>query len=126
VFVQPGNYSYYLEKKKERETLEKNVWNDAKAAKTIAPVTVPAVKMRKLSFKEQKELDGIEDSIHAHEKKAADIDAVLNDPNFYVTRSQEASGLISDLEATKAKVVHLYERWEELEKIASGTVPAAD
>ncbi|MEY4484568.1 MAG: hypothetical protein RL693_2020 [Verrucomicrobiota bacterium] len=126
VFVQPGNYSYYLEKKKERETLEKSVWNDAKAAKLVAPVAAPAVKMRKLSFKEQKELDGIEDSIHAHEKKAADIDTVLNDPNFYVTRSQEASGLISDLEATKAKVLKLYERWEELEKIASGTVPATD
>ncbi|CAN5821192.1 energy-dependent translational throttle protein EttA [soil metagenome] len=123
VFVQPGNYSYYLEKKKERETLEKNVWNDAKASKTVTPVAASAVKMRKLSFKEQKELDGIEDSIHAHEKKAADIDANLNDPNFYVTRSQEASGLISDLEATKAKVLKLYERWEELEKIAAGKVP---
>lgn len=126
VFVQPGNYSYYLEKKKERETLDKNVWNDARAVKTVAPAPAPTVKLRKLSFKEQKELDGIEDSIHKHEKKVTDIDALLNDPSFYITRSQEASGLISELETTKVKVLKLYERWEELEQIAAESVAATN
>lgn len=126
VFVQPGNYSYYLEKKKERETLDKNVWNDARAVKTVAPTPAPTVKLRKLSFKEQKELDGIEDSIHKHEKRVTGIDALLNDPSFYITRSQEASGLISELETTKVKVLKLYKRWEELEQIASESVAATN
>ena len=45
------------------------------------------------------------------------IDAILNDPSFYITRSQEASDLSEELDAAKAKVAKLYARWEELEAL---------
>jgi hypothetical protein len=38
----------------------------------------------------------------------------LNDPDFHATRSREAHGLIEELEAAKAEVTRLYERWQEL------------
>jgi ATP-binding cassette subfamily F protein uup len=49
------------------------------------------------------------------------IDAILNDPSFYITRSQEASDLSEELDKAKAKVLRLYARWEELETIKAAS-----
>ena len=38
----------------------------------------------------------------------------LNDPEFHAKRSRQAHGLIGDLEAARAEVTRLYERWHEL------------
>ena len=113
IFVQPGNYSYYLEKRKEREKRGREAFTAPKAA----PVA-PAQKKKKLSFKEQRELEGMEAAIHTAEARVAEIDALLNDPSFYITRSQEASGLLEEVEQTKAEISRLYSRWEELEAVA--------
>jgi ATP-binding cassette subfamily F protein uup len=114
VFVQPGNYSYYLEKKRER---------DARWAAPAAPVrkaeAVAAPKparRRKLSFKEQRELAGMETSILAAETRVHELETTLNDPEFHATRSREARGLVAELEAAQAEVTRLYDRWHELEQ----------
>ncbi|TLD68978.1 ABC-F family ATP-binding cassette domain-containing protein [Phragmitibacter flavus] len=117
VFVQPGNYSYYLEKKKERDLQSRVGWNTptAKGGKGAAPAVV---KPRKLSFKEKAELEGMEETILAAEEKVAELDALLNDPEFFVTRSAEAPGMVVKLEEGKAEVARLYVRWAELEELA--------
>ncbi len=120
VFVQPGNYSYYLEKRKEREARGKPVVEAA--AKALAPGSETAAakpgRPRKLSFKEQREFAGIEAAIQAAEARAAELETALNDPEFYVTRAKEAPEFIAGLEAAKAEVARLYARWEELDRIA--------
>jgi ATP-binding cassette subfamily F protein uup len=117
VFVQRGNYSYYLEKKKERDALK----DAARVAitKTAPRNTEPAVssapaRARKLTFKEQRELDGMEALIVSAETRVQEIENTLNDPEFHVSRSREAHGLIAELEAAQAEVTRLYERWHEL------------
>ncbi len=124
VFMQPGNYSYYLEKRKEREQRDKLAWATPVKAPVRAPepVATKANRPRKLSFKEQRELDGMETAIHEVEAKVAELESTLNDPQFYATRSREASALLNDLEAAKAEVARLYARWAELDKIVSGVV----
>jgi len=42
------------------------------------------------------------------------LETTLNAPDFQATRSRQARGLIADLEAAKAEVTRLYERWQEL------------
>ncbi len=112
VFVQPGNFSYYLEKRKEREQ------RGRRASETPAPAApAPVARTRKLSFKEQKELDGIENVIIGREKRVTELEVLLNDPQFFVIRSQEAAARIEELEMAKAEVVRLYARWEELGKL---------
>jgi len=69
---------------------------------------------RKLTFKEQRELEGMEAAILAAEARVQELEITLNDPEFHTTRSREAHGLIADLEAAKAEVTRLYERWQEL------------
>lgn len=118
VHVQPGNYSYYLEKRRQREARDK-AWLDAGTSLRTASPVAPARpgKVRKLTFREARELEGMEDAILQAEAKAHELDGVLNDPGFYVTRSHEAPGLIQNLESARAEVARLYARWEELEAI---------
>jgi ATP-binding cassette subfamily F protein uup len=116
LFTQPGNYSYYLEKKKERDA-KHAAWVSLTQTPARKPETVSTPKparSRKLTFKEQRELEGMEAAILAAEARVQDLETTLNDPEFHATRSREARGLVADLEAAKAEVARLYERWQEL------------
>ena len=118
LFLQPGNYSYYLEKKKERDARIQSAWIAPPKPSTINHQlsTIASSKPRKLSFKEQRELEGMEAAILAAETRVQELEATLNDPQFHATRSREAHGLIDELEMAKTEVTRLYERWEELSK----------
>lgn len=123
-----GDYDYYVEKRKreEKAALEwqkaaaKSAAN-AKPSKQTAATAQPTPKAKKLSFKEQKELEGMEAAIHAVEENIAKIEAKLADPEFYKKNAAQANALATDLETEKAKLGKLFERWEELEAIKSGS-----
>jgi ATP-binding cassette subfamily F protein uup len=122
VFVQPGNYSYYLEKKKERDARRANQWTGPTIATTQTPaIKTKSTKPRKLSFKEQRELDGIEAAILVAETRAAELETTLNDPAFHASRSRETPVLVQELELTKAEIARLYDRWQELSAIGQTT-----
>ena len=117
IFVQPGNYSYYLEKKKERDALNQAAWSSVSKAPSQKPEITSAHKAarrRKLTFKEQRELQGMEAAILTAETRVKELETILNDPQFHATRSRDSRSLIADLEAAKAEVAGLYERWQEL------------
>jgi ATP-binding cassette subfamily F protein uup len=115
LFVQPGNYSYYLEKKKQRDAAQAAWVGSAKtAARQSPPDSAPKSKPRKLSFKEQRELEGMEAAILVAETRVQELETTLNDPEFHAKRSREAHALIADLEAMKVEVTRLYDRWHEL------------
>ncbi len=116
VFFQTGNYSYYLEKRREREAA-RQAWLDVAKTPAQEQETVRTPRPRrpgKLSFKEQRELEGMEAAILAAETRVRELETTLNDPEFHATRSREAHGLIADLEAARAEVLRLYDRWQEL------------
>jgi ATP-binding cassette subfamily F protein uup len=72
-------------------------------------------------MKERLELEGMEAAIATQEEKAAQLEATLNDPQFYVTRSAEAESMAAHLEAAKAEVNRLYTRWDELTRIGAAS-----
>ena len=118
IFVQPGNYSYYLEKKKERDKKTRVPSGAAKGfvaeKKTVTPrPNQPS----KLSFKEQRELAGMELAILEAETRVTGLEKTLNDPEFHATRSREARSLVQDLDAAKGEVARLYARWHELDAV---------
>jgi ATP-binding cassette subfamily F protein uup len=110
VFVQPGNYSYYLEKRQQRE-------RPALPATAPVPAETRPPRPRKLTFKEQRELAGMEATILTAETRMTELEKTLNDPGFYLTRAKEAAAVSAELAATKAEVARLYARWAELERI---------
>jgi ATP-binding cassette subfamily F protein uup len=112
VFLQPGNYSYYLEKRAERTARE-----SARFAPLPVNVGGAKARTRKLSFKEQRELETMEETILGVEGRVAELETLLNDPAFYITRATEAAGLQQELETGRAEVERLYARWAELEAV---------
>jgi len=131
VVTSAGNYDYYLEKKK-RVAAEAAAWVTAAAAaarpgaksgakpgakpgaKTATPAAPAAVKGRKLTYKEQRELDGIEAAILAAEGKVAELEARLADPGIHKTAGARGSQFMAELDAARADVAKMYARWEEL------------
>jgi ATP-binding cassette subfamily F protein uup len=120
VVVQPGNYSYYLEKRRVREQRDKlHAQNIAReVAKKKAQATAET-KPRKLTLAERKELEGMEEAILAAEEKVAGLEALLNDPEFHSTRFHEADSVMESLEKAREAAAALYQRWEDLENIAA-------
>ena len=119
VLVQPGNYSYYLEKKKERDAA-RNTWSAPKsAAPTPSSGGSKGSRPRKRTFKEQRELEGMEQAILEAETRVHALEALLNDPDFYAERASEAPSVIRELDEKRLLVTRLYARWEELEKIGN-------
>ena len=114
VFVQPGNFSYYLEKKLERDQRGK----EPTARSAIKEVSRDrSARRRKLSFKEQRELEGMEAAIMRAESRVHELEATLNDPAFYASQASEAPRLIAALETARAEATRLYARWQELDAI---------
>ncbi len=116
VVVQAGNYSYYLEKRRERENRDRmyaQAW--AKESRKAQPAAKE--KPRKRSFAERKEWENMETTIMEAEAAVAGKEALLNDPDFHATRFHEAPAVMAELETLKAKVTALYERWEYLSSL---------
>lgn len=109
VHAQPGNFSYYLDGKKARESRYATMALSAKSG----PASKSAPK-RKLGFREKQELEGMEETILAAEKEAAGLEELLNDPSFHASRAAEAPAMIARLEAIRIEIDRLYARWEEL------------
>ena len=120
-----GDYDYYLEKKQKAEAAAKraavasSLWLDPKKSGHRPDATA---KPRKLSFKETRELEGIEAQIHAMEAEVARIEGLFADPEFFRKQAASVNQLTHDLDAAKAKVPQLYARWEQLEalRLAAG------
>ncbi len=92
----------------------KNKSTPTKSASTeIAPEPSKTAKNR-LSYKEQRELDQMEDVISKEETKASDIEQQLT-LKENLTNHTKLSELSHELEKQKAKINKLYARWEELQ-----------
>jgi ATP-binding cassette subfamily F protein uup len=74
----------------------------------------------KLSFKEQRELEGMEAAILDAEERKSALEAALGDPATYQKDGAAVAGLKAELEAVTAEVERLYARWQELEAVRSG------
>ena len=70
---------------------------------------------KKLSFKETRELEGMEAQIHALEAEVTRIEGLFADPEFFRKPAAQIHELTAALDAAKEKVPQLYARWEELE-----------
>ena len=117
-----GDYDYYLEKK-QREAVAASrqsaaILSTNKSAVLSRDAATPkSAKPRKLSFKEQRELDGMEAQIHAAEAEVGRIEGLFANPEFFRTHATQTNQLMADLAAAKEEAALLYQRWEELEAI---------
>ncbi len=116
-----GDYDYYLEKKQragaEAARVNAAILATNKSAQEAEKAAAPKSKPRKLSFKEQRELEGMEAQILAAEEEVERIEALFASPDFHKTHATQTNELMADLAAAKENAAQLYKRWEELEAI---------
>lgn len=85
-------------------------------AKAVAKNTQEKAKpASKLSFKETKELEGIQAAIQLLEKEQAEVGAILSAGKMYRDDPKQAQKLQNRATAIEAELMALMTRWEELE-----------
>jgi ATP-binding cassette subfamily F protein uup len=89
----------------------------AAPADADAPAAAPDASgpRRRLSYKEQRELEGMESAIEAAERAHAAAEASVADPAVAADHPRMAAACRA-LEESQAAVARLYERWQELER----------
>lgn len=86
-----------------------------KAAAIAKPeAATPGNPRKKLSYKEQRELEALPTLIAALETEQAALQSSLNDPDFFVRAADEAARAALRLSAIDEELLALLERWEEL------------
>ncbi|WNG45611.1 ABC-F family ATP-binding cassette domain-containing protein [Archangium minus] len=117
-----GNFAMYRRLKEQAEA--RAAAAPSPTAKKAEPASVAepkqARKPGKLSYKDQRELDGMEAAIEAAETRKAELEAQLVDPSVY-SNGTKAAEVQKDLDAAAAEVDRLYTRWQELQNQAAGT-----
>ena len=119
VVVQPGNYSYYLEKREAREAAYR-VQSQAAAKAAVArrkAAEAASSKTRSFPAAARRELDGMESAITAAEARVAALEEKLNDPDFHARSFSEVPAAVAELETARDEVARLYLRWDELETL---------
>ena len=80
----------------------------------VAPAPAAAAPRAKLSYKEQRELDGLPARIEALEAEQKALQAELADPATYARDAQSVPALHARHEALEAELLQALERWEAL------------
>jgi ATP-binding cassette subfamily F protein uup len=112
-----GNWSMY-----QRLRPPRVVASEPKPAPIQKPVAAPEAaapkKAGRLSYKDQRELDGMEAAIEQAENTKSALEAKLADPAVF-TKAGEVASLSAELEVATKEVDRLYARWQELQSVLS-------
>jgi len=84
-----------------------------------APAAAPAVKARRLSYKDQRELDSLPERILALEAEQQGLQTALADPELFRQTPERAAESLRRLEVLARELESAYARWQSLEGGAS-------
>ncbi len=114
VVLHPGNYDSYLASR-ERDTNTGTVpLAQVGKGEDKDPVQVTP---RRLSYKEKRELEAIEQLLADDEAALQAIESQLADPRLYVDAVSQVAPLMQEAERLRACIDGRYARWEELEAL---------
>jgi ATP-binding cassette subfamily F protein uup len=109
-----GGYDDWL-RQSAAETADAKPQPAKASADTSAKTRDRGEKPRKLSFKEERELEALPERIHQLEEEQERLHATLADPEFYRGAGAEVAAFNSRLEELEGELETAYARWEELE-----------
>ena len=116
-----GGYQDYLEQRPDQTVVDQKMAvkkAQAKAEAAVAPVA-PAPK-KKLSYKDQRELELLPAEIEALEKEQAELSDKLADGSWFVTDAVAATKASERLGEIDEILLEKMERWDELENMTKG------
>jgi ABC transport system ATP-binding/permease protein len=118
-----GGYDLYRRLREQREAARVEAEEQGRKSRAAATPAQPRERSagpRKLSYREQQELRGIEERILEAEARKEEIAARLGDPALYSEAPEEVARVSAEFRESEAEVDALYARWAELEEIRSG------
>ncbi|MEY2410125.1 MAG: energy-dependent translational throttle protein EttA [Verrucomicrobiota bacterium] len=118
-----GNYDYYLEKRARTLSPGKPSQTGRRLPSAPAVPAPSSERSRRLSFKEARELEGMEMQILALETNIARIEALFATPDFHRTHGAQTNQMVSELGAAKEQLIKAYARWEWLEAMKEASPP---
>jgi len=110
-----GGYSDWLEQAKPAEPKPAV---PAPAPPKAEPAKAPAPK-KKMSYKEQRELESLPGQIEAMEARQAELNATLNAADFYKQDAETVKKMLAEVQSLELELEASYQRWNELDAIAS-------
>jgi ATP-binding cassette subfamily F protein uup len=92
---------------------EKEVSGTAQPALASTSESAPVSPQKKLSYKDQRQLDALPELIEGLEQQQSDLAAEISAPEFYQQDHSVTSGKLAQLDEINAKLEAAYAKWEE-------------
>lgn len=119
VFEGGGRVAEYVGGYSDWEAYKKHRPGESRAAAPVAAIKSATEKPKKssvkLSYKDQRELDGLPQRIENLETELEVLQARLGDPEFYRSGGDQVAQLQQELARMQSELEQAYERWETLE-----------
>ena len=109
-----GGYADWFALSQKNQQLAADLQAEA-AVKKDKPKSAPAA--RKLSFKEQRELEQLPQLIEELENLQAELNASINSADFYKNSPEAIAAALEQLKITDERLTAAYSRWDELEAL---------
>jgi len=109
-----GGYQDWLSQRKIADELDKSpIKKNVPAVNKAQPR-----QSKKLSYKEQKELDELPKKIEELEKKQSELQQMILCPDFYTQKPDEIAEKMNQLQQIAEDLEKSYQRWDELETLS--------
>jgi ATP-binding cassette subfamily F protein uup len=121
-----GGYADWLRQSKlkgGRSAQPAAAWAASGTAPDSSSATAPAgasALARRLSYKEQRELAALPDTIQRLEQEQSQLQSLLNDPDYFKRGPKEAAAASERLSVLTADLEAAYSRWDCLESMRTG------
>lgn len=108
-----GGYDDWIRQRNAR--LTDNQEEESVHSKPKATGKTKQTSTKKLSYKDQRELESLPDKIEELEQKLSDLHIKMADPDFYQGPPGEIAAAQKETQQYQEELSHAYSRWEELE-----------
>jgi len=109
-----GDYDDWLRQRPETTTKKQETSQEPRQDK---PSKAGTEKPKKLSYKDQRELDQLPQKIEALETEVGELHEQMSQPDFYQQEGVHIAESQTRLEALETELTEYYERWERLEEL---------
>lgn len=113
-----GGYQDWLHQTQQADQAGKKLPKQAKLAEPV--VTKPSKPGKKLSYKDQRELDQLPERIETLEGELEALQATINDPGFYQQSQDKVNEILNKQPALEAELETVFARWEALDEMTKG------
>jgi ABC transport system ATP-binding/permease protein len=112
-----GGYSDWEAYKKRQQQQSRAAVNESKIKSASEK---PKKKPEKLSYKDQRELDGLPQHIERLEMELDALQGQLSDPDLYRSQGERVAKLQQQIAKVQTELDQVYVRWETLESLKTG------